>query len=139
MRVLNHTLDIADSLIRLRPSFSQRRKPEGTLEKVAVMELNIGDVVQVPEGAHVPADGTLLSEHTLLDESLLSGESSARRRQHNEVLIAGSLVLEGPIDMQVSQVGQDTFLSQLAHLSTQAQTQRAKWARQSENRIGRAS
>lgn len=133
MRARHHSVDNADALIRLRPSFAQRRKPDGTLEKVAVMELNIGDVVQVPEGAHVPADGTLLSEHTLLDESLLSGESTARRRQRHETLIAGSLVLEGPIDMQVSQVGQDTFLSQLAHLSTQAQTQRPKWARQSEN------
>src|SRR5690625_7682771 len=93
MRVLNHTLDIADSLIRLRPSFAQRRKPDGTLEKVAVMELNIGDVVQVPEGAHVPADGTLLSEHTLLDEYLLSGEYSARRRLTTEGLLVRRLEL----------------------------------------------
>lgn len=133
MRARHHSVDNADALIRLTPSFAQRRNPDGTLEKVAVMELVIGDIVQVPEGAYVPADGTLLSEHTLLDESLLSGESTARRRQHKEHIIAGSLVLEGPIDMAVSHVGQDTFLSQLAHLSTQAQTQRPKWAKQSEN------
>lgn len=133
MRARHHSVDNADALIRLTPSFAQRRKPDGTLEKVAVMELNIGDLVQVPEGAYVPADGSLMSEHTLLDESLLSGESTARRRQHNDAVIAGSLVLEGPIDMRVSHVGQDTFLSQLAHLSTQAQTQRPKWVKQSEN------
>lgn len=133
MRARHHSVDNADALIRLTPSFAQRRNPDGTLEKVAITELNIGDIVQVPEGSHVPADGTLLSAQTLLDESLLSGESSARRRLRKEPLIAGSLVLEGPIDIQVSKTGADTFLAQLAHLSTQAQTQRPAWARQSED------
>lgn len=133
MRARHHSVDNADALIRLTPSFAQRRTPDGTLEKVAIAELNVGDIVQVPEGSHVPADGTLLSKQTLLDESLLSGESSARRRLRKESLIAGSLVLEGPIDIQVSKIGADTFLSQLAHLSTQAQTQRPQWVRQSEN------
>lgn len=133
MRARHHAVDNADALIRLTPTFAERRLTNGTLEQVAVMELVPGDIVQVAEGAHVPADGTLLNKHTLLDESLLSGEASARRRQQNDTIIAGSLVLEGPIEIAVTQVGQNTFLANLASLSTQAQTQRPRYALASEN------
>src|SRR5699024_1708915 len=133
MRARHHAVDNADALIRLTPTFAERRLTNGTLEQVAVLELVPGDIVQVAEGAHVPADGTLLNKHTLLDESLLSGEASARRRQQNDTIIAGSLVLEGPIEIAVTQVGQNTFLANLASLSTQAQTQRPRYALASEN------
>ena len=98
---------------------------DGRLEQIPVIELQAGDQVRVMEGAHVPADGVLLSPRTLLDEALLSGEASARQRQ-GDAIVAGSLVLEGPLDMSVTQVGKDTFLATLAHLSTQAQTQRPR-------------
>lgn len=133
MRARHHSVDNADALIRLTPAFAERRKPDGTLEQVPIMELNEGDVVHVAEGAHVPADGALLSTQTLLDESLLSGEASARRRLQNETVIAGSLVLEGPIDITVTQVGQNTFLANLADLSTRAQTERPRYALASES------
>lgn len=133
MRARHHSVDNADALIRLTPAFAERRLADGTLEQVAVMDLQVGDIVQVAEGAYVPADGHLITAHTLLDESLLSGEANARRRQQNEQIIAGSLVLEGPIEIRVTHVGQDTFLSNLANLSTRAQTERPRLVRISEN------
>ncbi len=137
MRARHHSVDNADALIRLTPTFAERRKADGTLETVAVVELQSGDQVQVPEGAHLPADGELLSTRTLLDESLLSGEVSARQRLAGDDVIAGSLVLEGPIDVKLTRVGADTFLSTLSDLSTRAQTQRPKLTRQSEKATAR--
>lgn len=132
MRARHHSVDNADALIHLTPAFAQRRKADGNLESVPVSELQLGDTIQIAEGAHIPADGILLSLQTRLDEALLSGEAVARQRLRDDALIAGSLVLEGPIDMQVSRVGADTFLASLAYLSTKAQTQRPRLSRRSE-------
>lgn len=137
MRARHHSVDNADALLHLTPAFAERRLADGTLEKVAVVELAVGDRVQVSEGAHVPADGILLSPQALLDESLLSGEASARQRLAGDALVAGSLVLTGPIDMTLTRVGGDTFLSTLASLSTRAQTERPKLTRQSEKATAR--
>ncbi len=132
MRARHHSVDNADALIHLTPAFAQRRKADGNLESVPVSELQLGDTIQIAEGAHIPADGILLSLQTRLDEALLSGEAVARQRLRDDALIAGSLVLEGPIDMQVSRIGADTFLASLAYLSTKAQTQRPRLSRRSE-------
>lgn len=132
MRARHHSVDNADALIRLTPAFAQRRKADGSIESVPVGDLQAGDTVQIAEGAHVPADGVLLSEQTRLDEALLSGEAVARQRLRDDAIIAGSLVLEGPIDIQVTRVGADTFLATLANLSTKAQTQRPRLSRRSE-------
>lgn len=133
MRARHHSMDNADALVHLTPAFAVRRQPDGSLEKVAVSELAKGDIVHIAEGAHVPADGELISAQTLLDESLLSGEITARRRVHKERIIAGSIVLEGPIEIRVTHTGQDTFLSTLTRLSTHAQTERPRFALASEN------
>lgn len=132
MRARHHSVDNADALIKLTPAFAERRNEDGTLTTIPIMELQEGDIVQVQEGAHVPADGILISHKALMDEALLSGEASARARLKDDAIIAGSLVLEGPITLQVTRVGADTFLSTLANLSTRAQTQRPKLTRRSE-------
>lgn len=132
MRARHHSVDNADALVKLTPSFAEKRLADGTLQAVPVLELQVGDLVQVQEGSHVPADGLLLSHKALMDEALMSGEASARSRLKGDAIIAGSLVLEGPIDIEVTRVGANTFLSTLANLSTKAQTQRPRLTRRSE-------
>lgn len=137
MRARHHSVDSADALINLTPSFAERRKADGTLEKILVSQLLPGDRIHIAEGAHVPADGQLITQQARMDESLLSGESNAQARNKGEAIIAGSLVLQGPIDVLVTRTGDDTFLSTLANLSTQAQTERPKLARKNEQATAR--
>jgi len=132
MRARHRSVDSADALVQLTPAFAQRVKADGQLETVPIAALNVGDTVRVMEGSHIPADGILLSTQTLLDESLLSGEASARQRLKDDAVIAGSMVHEGPIEIKLTRVGSDTFLATLANLSNKAQTQRPKLTRRSE-------
>lgn len=132
MRARHRSVDSADALVQLTPAFAQRILVDNQTEDVPVVSLKVGDKVRVMEGAHIPADGILLSAHTQLDEALLSGEATARQRLKDDAVIAGSMVLEGPIDLEVTRVGGDTFLATLANLSTKAQTQRPRLTRRSE-------
>ncbi len=132
MRARHRAGDLTDALARLTPPFAERRRDDGTIERVGVHELKVGDCVRVSEGGIVPADGTLLSQSCRVDEALLSGESAPVSRRAGEMLIAGSVLIDGPVDLRVARVGADTTLAGIAALVDRAQTQRPALARAGE-------
>jgi Cu2+-exporting ATPase len=137
MRARHRAGDLTDALARLTPPFAERRRDDGALERVGVHELRIGDVVHIADGGIVPADGTLLGERCRVDESLLSGESLPVMRQRGGTLIAGSLLIDGPVDLRVARVGADTTLAGIAALVERAQAQRPRLARAGERAAAR--
>lgn len=132
MRARHRSHDVVDALARLQPALAQRRTADATLETVGVHELQINDVVIVPVGGVIPADGILLSSHCHADESLLSGESTPRFHRQGDALIAGSTLTDGPIELKVTRIGADTVLSSIVRLVTRAQAERPRWVRQGE-------
>jgi Cu2+-exporting ATPase len=136
MRTRHRAADVVDALARLQPAIAQRRCASGAIESIGVHELRIGDCVLVADGATVPADGILLSALCRVDESLLSGESKAVRRQRGERMIAGSVVSGGPVEIHVERLGAATMLSAIVRLAGQAQQQRPLWATYGERVAG---
>ncbi|MBH9578539.1 heavy metal translocating P-type ATPase [Inhella proteolytica] len=105
-----------------------RRLAPGGWETVARSALRPGDRIQVALGETVPADGMLLEAPALLDEALLSGESRPVPRQPGEAVVAGSLNLGAPLQLQVRAVGDQTRSAALGRLLQQALTERPAWA-----------
>lgn len=128
MRARHHASDLTDALARLTPPYADRRRANGELERVGVRELEVGDRVHVSEGGVIPADGVLLGERCLVDEALLSGESAPVERKRGETLIAGSVLVEGPVEIRVERVGADTALAGIAELVARAQAERPRLA-----------
>src|SRR5690606_31693553 len=93
--------------------------------------------VHVAEGGVLPADGVLLGERCVLDEALLSGESAPVPRKRGDRLVAGSVLLEGPIDLCVERVGDDTALAGIAALVGRAQAARPRLAQAGERAASR--
>ena len=114
MRARHRAGDLTDALARLTPPFADRWRADGALERVGIQELAVGDRVHVEEGGRLPADGVLLSERCRVDEALLSGESAPLTKRRGEPLIAGSVLLDGPIHMRVDRVGAETMLAGIA-------------------------
>jgi Cu2+-exporting ATPase len=137
MRARHHAGDLVDALARLTPSVADRRRQDHSLERVGVHELRAGDRVHVGEGGLVPADGVLLSATCRVDEALVSGESAPIVRRCGDVLIAGSVLVDGPVDLQVERVGADTVLAGIASLVERAQVERPQLARAGEQATGR--
>ena len=126
MRARHSARDLTDALARLTPPFADRRRADGTLQRVGIHELRAGDCVRVAEGGIVPADGVLESERCRLDEALLSGESSPVTKRRGEMLIAGSVLEDGPVFVRVERVGADTALAGIAALVGRAHTLRPR-------------
>ena len=137
MRARHRAGDLTDALARLTPPFADRRRDDGTLERIGIQELGVGDCVHVGEGGLVPADGALLSERCRVDEALLSGESAPVARRRGDMLIAGSVLVDGPIQLRVERVGADTALAGIAALVERAQAQRPQLARAGDRAAGR--
>lgn len=117
------------ALAEVRPLSAIRRCADGA-ERVGTVELIPGDVVIVAPGEAVPADGELISESAVMDESLLSGESLGRRRDSGDVVLGGSLNLAmSPIEVRVSQAESDGYIDKVGDLLHQAMADRPEFLR----------
>jgi len=125
-----------DALARAQPVFAIRERDDGTRESVPPSALRRDEVVCVPAGEGVPADGVLLDGAADFEEALLTGESRPVRRHAGETVYAGTTCRERPARLRVTATGTSTRLSQLAELVERAQGHRPPLARAAD-RIGR--
>ncbi len=132
MRARHRALDLGDALARLMPEFAQRRIAGDRLESVSVDDLVAGDVVHVDSGAIMPVDGTVRDNACRVDESMLTGESDSRLRVPGDVVLAGSLVIDGPVDVDVERTGAGTALAGIVSLVERARAERPRLARAGE-------
>ena len=124
-----------DALARARPAFATRERADGERESVPLTALQIDDIVRVAAGESVPADGVLQDTQAMLEEALLTGESSPVSKAVGAPVYAGTICREHPARLRVTEVGSATRLSQLARLVDQAQAHRPPIA-QVADRIG---
>lgn len=136
MRARHRTGDVVDALSRLQPALAERRRGED-FETVAVHELQKGDIVRVAAGSALPADGVLVGPACRIDESLVSGESTPARRSPGERVIAGSHVINGPVEVEVRRIGADTVLAGIVRMVTRAASERPRLARLADARAAR--
>lgn len=137
LRARHRAGDLTDALARLTPAFAERIRTDGTRERVGAAELVPGDRVHVAQGASIPADGALASDRCRVDEALLSGESMAVAKRRGDALVAGSVLVDGPIELVVERVGADTALAGIVALVTRAQAERPRLARAGETAAAR--
>lgn len=92
---------------------------------VAVEDLQIGHFLLVKENEKIPADGKILSA-AHIDESMITGESRAVKKEAGDRVFGGSLNQNTPFEMEVTSLGKDSFLAQVTEMVRQAQNQKSK-------------
>ncbi|MDJ0790484.1 MAG: heavy metal translocating P-type ATPase [Acidimicrobiia bacterium] len=102
-----------------------RLSRNGTEELVDPLELAPGNVVIVLPGEKVPADGTVRSGSSSIDESMLTGESKAVDKEPGSAAYAGTVNQDGRLEIEVEHVGPNTALSQIMRLVEDAQASKA--------------
>lgn len=83
--------------------------------------LKVGDLVLIRTGEQVPADCKILWGEVLVNEALLTGESTPVQKKKKDQLIGGSIVEEGSVKAQVIAVGGETVLSNIVKMVKTAQ------------------
>ncbi len=89
-------------------------------------QLRSGDLILIKSGEQVPADAKILWGEAQVDEAIITGESIPLYKQTKDLLIGGSLVLEGTLKAQVTHAAKDSVLSNVVNLVKRAQQDKPK-------------
>jgi Cu+-exporting ATPase len=87
---------------------------DGREEEIPIEEVRIGDLVRIRPGEKVPVDGEVVEGHSAVDEALVTGEPIPAEREVGDEVIGGSVNQTGTLLVQVSRVGEESFLRQVA-------------------------
>ena len=119
MRARHRSIDRGVALSQLVPN-TATLIVGGERSVVPVAQLTKDDVVLIRTGESIPADGIIVSGVTSVDEALLTGEADPQHRSTGDSLAAGSVNLDGLIEMRVVSTGNDTTLGAISRMSERA-------------------
>lgn len=129
------TTDALKSLMDLAPQTAViiRDNKEVT---VGIDEVNKGDLFIVRPGENIPVDGVIVEGSTAIDESALTGESIPVDKTVNDTVSGATLNQSGFIKVRATRVGEDTTLSQIIQMVSNAAATKAPIAKKADQVSG---
>lgn len=119
------TGDAVAMLAKLRPNEADLVDESGS-QKVSVDQLEVDDVVRIPQGHSPPADGIIKEDGAFsFDESSLTGESKPVKKTIGDTVYTGTVNVGDPVQIQVTDVGGTSMLDQIIDVVRGGQAKRA--------------
>lgn len=122
------TTDALKSLMRMAPKTATILK-DGAEAVVPVEQVRKGDVFVVRPGENIPVDGRILEGSSAINESALTGESIPADKAEGDVVSAATVNQSGFIRCEATRVGEDTTLSQIIRMVSDAAATKAPIAK----------
>jgi Cu2+-exporting ATPase len=98
---------------------------DGREVEVPTSEVQEGETVVIRPGNKIPVDGAVIEGETLVDESMLTGESMPVSKKPGDQVIGATINKSGSFRYQATKVGADTALAQIVKLVQEAQNSKA--------------
>jgi Cu2+-exporting ATPase len=114
-----------DKLSELMPNTAHLFKDDNVVD-VDISELNADDKILVKPGEKIPADGIIVKGNSYINESMLTGESKPIEKSEGDKLIGGSLNGDGSLEVEVKNIGDDSYLSKVIDMVQKAQESKSK-------------
>lgn len=121
-------------LISLAPQ-QGRRMNNGKEEMINAAEIQAGYILRVLPGEAIPVDGKIIKGNTSVDQAIMTGESIPVDKEIGDSLYCGTINRFGAIDMEATNVGEDSSLQKLIRMVRDAENKKApiqriadKWA-----------
>lgn len=124
-RAKGNTSAALRKLMGLQPKTVTRVTSNGQLQEVAVNLVAPGDRLQVKPGEKIAVDGIVREGSSYVDESMLSGEPVAVKKQTGSKVYAGTINQKGSFIFTAERVGSETMLSQIIRMVQEAQGSKA--------------
>ncbi|MBI5700370.1 copper-translocating P-type ATPase [Candidatus Saganbacteria bacterium] len=118
------TSDAIKKLIGLQPKTAMVEISGKETEK-NINDVVVGDIVVVKPGGKVPVDGEIVSGHSSVDESMVTGESIPVEKNIGDKVIGATINKTGSFKLKAEKIGKDSFLAQVIKLVEEAQGSKA--------------
>lgn len=125
LRARGQTSSAIRALLDLSPKMARVVEADGRERDIALDQVTVGQSLRVRPGEKVPVDGLVLEGRTVVDESLVTGESLPVEKNPGDRVIGASVNGNGAILMRAERVGSETVLAQIVRLVGEAQRSRA--------------
>ena len=122
------TTDALKSLMKLAPKTAVVLK-DGKEVELPIAEVKVGDIFVVRPGNNIPVDGEVLEGTSAVNESCLTGESIPVDKNVGDKVSAATVNESGFLKCKATRVGEDTTLSQIIHMVSDAASTKAPIAR----------
>jgi len=130
------TRSVAANLASLRATGATLMRPGGGLVETPASALKSGDRVYVRPGERLPADGRIAAGETILDDSLVTGETQGRAVGPGAMVYAGAVNLSGAIEIEVAAAGAGTLLGEIERLLESATSAKSRYVRLADRAAG---
>ncbi len=125
LRARGRTGEAIRSLLRLAPKTARRITSEGVEEDVPLDQVAVGDHLRVRPGERVPTDASIVEGRSSIDESMITGEPIPVEKEPEDRVTGGTLNGDGALVIRADRIGQDTLLSQIVKMVSEASRSRA--------------
>lgn len=125
IRARRNTGTAIRALMGLQPSTAILVGADGTQREVPIDSIVIGDVISVRPGDRIPVDGVVTDGHSVVDESMLTGEPEGVEKVAGSKVTAGTLNTNGHLTIRATHVGAGTELSRIIECVREAQGSKA--------------
>ncbi|WRT67903.1 uncharacterized protein IL334_004877 [Kwoniella shivajii] len=104
---------------------NHNRISQGSVRKIPITHLEIGDLILLQPGSLPPTDGTIVSGQTTFDESSLTGESLPITKTIDDPIFTGTVNLTSAVNVKVTHLAEDTMLEKIIRAVSDASSRKA--------------
>jgi P-type Cu+ transporter len=125
LRARETTSGAIRALLDLAPTRARKLLSSGAEDEVSLDAVQVGDILRVRPGEKLPVDGVVTEGRSVVDESLVTGESMPVTKETGSRVIGGTINQTGSFLMRADRIGRDTMLSRIVQMVAEAQRSRA--------------
>lgn len=124
-RAKGHTSEAIRKLLKLQPQQALRESKDGLTQLVSVKELKQGDIVQIKPGQQIPVDGVIVEGQSVIDESMLTGESMPVEKTVDDKVVGATFNKNGFLRVRATHLGEAAALARIVRVVEEAQGSKA--------------
>ena len=124
-KAINKTRKSISDLMDIKPEYANLKKSD-EIEIVEPSEVKVGDIVVAKQGEKIPLDGVVVKGTASLNTASLTGESKPQDVDENDIVLSGSIVLEGLLEIKVTEKYENSTVSKILELVENATDKKAK-------------
>lgn len=115
-----------EELARLMPSEAHLQNDDGSTRDVPIQDLSPGDRVVVKPGEKVPVDGVVTDGESVVNEAMITGESTPVSKAAGGGVVGGSINGDGSLTVEVKTAGRESYLSRMIAMVEETQKSRSR-------------